>query len=172
MDARHADRAGLVAVLVWLAGSDAPQQELFLLSVLYTAAVHPPRRVVAFGLVLVAVVAALLVYEGWSSSLAAHIAGRLIVWCALGLIAMVFVARVRNQRLGLLRERHQASALARSDALTGLGNRRAFDEALDAAIERASRGDRPLSVIVADVDSFKRINDQCAPAAPRPTATR
>lgn len=82
---------------------------------------------------LVAVVAAPLVYEGWSSSVAAHIAGRLIVWCALGLMAMVFTGRVPSQRLGLLR--HEASALARSDALTGLGNRRAFDEALDAAIE-------------------------------------
>lgn len=142
---------GLVAVLVWLAGSDAPQQELFLLSVLYTAAVHPPaarrlrprarrrgRR--APGL------------RGLSSSLAAHIAGRLIVWCALGLMAMVFTGRVPSQRLGLLR--HEASALARSDALTGLGNRRRSTRRSMRRSKRASRGDRPLGLIVADVDSF------------------
>lgn len=150
----------LVAVLVWLTGSDSPDQELFLLPVLFTAAVHPPRRVLVFALALVALVAAPLIYEGWSSSLAAQTAGRLIVWCALGLVAMAFIARVRTQRLGLVRERREASAQARSDALTGLGNRRALDEALEAAIGRAGRGGRGLSVIVGDIDSFKRINDQ------------
>ncbi len=45
------------------------------------------------------------------------------------------------------------------DPLTGLGNRRAFDEALAAATLRSSRTHTDLSVIVADLDSFKAIND-------------
>jgi diguanylate cyclase (GGDEF)-like protein len=46
------------------------------------------------------------------------------------------------------------------DALTGLGNRRAFDEALDAELARSRRGGTPLSLLVADLDGFKEINDR------------
>ncbi len=109
---------------------------------------------------LVAVIAAPFAYDGWSSTLASQTAGRLIIWAALGCVAMVFTARVRTQRLALLHERHEASAQARCDPLTGLGNRRAFDEALGAALERVARSAKPLSVIVADLDAFKGINDQ------------
>lgn len=150
----------VVAVLVWLAGSESPYQGVFLLSVLYTAAVHPPRRLLLYAVVLVAVISAPFAYDGWSSTLASQTAGRLIIWGALGCVAMVFTARVRTQRLALLHERHEASAQARSDPLTGLGNRRAFDEALGAALERVARNGKPLSVIVADLDAFKGINDQ------------
>lgn len=149
-----------VAVLVWLAGSDSPYQGVFLVSVLYTAAVHPPRRVLVYAVALVVAVAAPLAYDGWSSTLVEQIAGRLIIWFPLGIVAMAFTARVRTQRLALLGERHAASAQARRDPLTGLGNRRAFDEALGAAVERVARSGSPLSVILADLDMFKAINDQ------------
>lgn len=49
--------------------------------------------------------------------------------------------------------------LARSDALTGLANRRAFDEALEAAIDRASTQQSGVGLLFLDVDHFKRIND-------------
>jgi diguanylate cyclase (GGDEF)-like protein len=149
-----------VAVLVALAGSNSPYQSLFLLSVLYTVAVHPPRRVLVYAVVLVAVVAAPLAYEGWDATLADQTAGRLIIWGALGFVTMAFTANVRAQRLALLRERQEATAQARSDPLTGLGNRRAFDEALGAAVQRVRRTGEPLCVIVADLDGFKEINDR------------
>ena len=47
-----------------------------------------------------------------------------------------------------------------SDPLTGLLNRRGFDFQLDFAMALARRSGRPLSVLVIDVDYFKRINDQ------------
>jgi diguanylate cyclase (GGDEF)-like protein len=50
--------------------------------------------------------------------------------------------------------------LARTDALTGLANRRTLDEAFDREIARAERLGEPLSVIIADLDHFKSINDQ------------
>jgi hypothetical protein len=117
-----------------------------------------PRRVLAYPVVLVATIAALLAYEGWSSMRAEEAAGKLIIWGALGFVAMAFTARVRTQRLALLRERHEATVQARSDAVTGLGNRRAFDEALGAAIERVRRSGGPLSVIVADLVSTRIAN--------------
>ena len=49
--------------------------------------------------------------------------------------------------------------LAREDGLTGLANRRHFDEMLDAEIKRAFRTRQFLSLILCDVDFFKRYND-------------
>jgi diguanylate cyclase (GGDEF)-like protein/PAS domain S-box-containing protein len=49
--------------------------------------------------------------------------------------------------------------LATTDTLTGICNRRRFDEVLAAEIERTSRFSSPLSLILFDIDHFKRIND-------------
>jgi diguanylate cyclase (GGDEF)-like protein len=49
--------------------------------------------------------------------------------------------------------------LARTDALTGLANRRTLDELLARELARANRQHQPLTLILADIDYFKRIND-------------
>jgi diguanylate cyclase (GGDEF)-like protein/putative nucleotidyltransferase with HDIG domain len=49
---------------------------------------------------------------------------------------------------------------ARTDALTGLLNRRGFEEAFELELERARRGERSLSVLVGDLDDFKQVNDR------------
>lgn len=49
--------------------------------------------------------------------------------------------------------------LALHDGLTDLLNRRAFDEALDRAASQASRGGQSLSLLMIDLDHFKRLND-------------
>ncbi len=46
-----------------------------------------------------------------------------------------------------------------TDDLTGLVNRRRFLEALDAEIERARSFGSPLTIVLADLDNFKRVND-------------
>jgi diguanylate cyclase (GGDEF)-like protein len=50
--------------------------------------------------------------------------------------------------------------LARTDPLTGLGNRRRFDEHLDLEVARAARTSEPLSLLLCDVDFFKAYNDR------------
>jgi diguanylate cyclase (GGDEF)-like protein len=50
--------------------------------------------------------------------------------------------------------------LSLSDPLTGLGNRRAFDEAVTEELARARRMSAPLGLVMLDVDHFKRFNDQ------------
>ena len=49
--------------------------------------------------------------------------------------------------------------LARVDTLTGLANRRQFDELLEQALARHRRAKRPLALIFLDIDHFKTIND-------------
>ncbi|WP_243359965.1 sensor domain-containing diguanylate cyclase [Fundidesulfovibrio terrae] len=49
--------------------------------------------------------------------------------------------------------------LASTDALTGLSNRRAFFTMLDQALALANRHSRPLSILIADIDHFKAVND-------------
>lgn len=46
-----------------------------------------------------------------------------------------------------------------SDALTGLANRRCFDDRMREAAAAARREDRPLSLLIGDVDHFKKFND-------------
>lgn len=46
-----------------------------------------------------------------------------------------------------------------TDPLTGLGNRRRLEQAMAAEIARARRNGEPLSLIMADIDHFKRVND-------------
>ena len=52
------------------------------------------------------------------------------------------------------------AALATSDGLTGLANRRQFDERLREEWARAKRDGTPLSLLLIDVDHFKKFNDQ------------
>lgn len=59
----------------------------------------------------------------------------------------------------LLSRKRELEALALRDGLTGLYNRRAFDEQLEREWNRARRDRSPLSLIMIDIDHFKRFND-------------
>jgi diguanylate cyclase (GGDEF)-like protein len=54
----------------------------------------------------------------------------------------------------------QLERLSLSDPLTGVGNRRQFDEAVAEELARARRTGAPLGLVVLDVDHFKRFNDR------------
>lgn len=62
-----------------------------------------------------------------------------------------------------LREQEQElqsrTSEARTDALTGTANRRALDEMLVANLDESTRSGRPLSLLMFDVDHFKKFND-------------
>jgi diguanylate cyclase (GGDEF)-like protein len=85
----------------------------------------------------------------------------------LGLVVMVLVAGVvmLKRRLGRELARRLAaeedlSVQARTDSLTGLPNRRHFDEALEREWRRALRAGSWLGLLMIDVDHFKSFNDQ------------
>ncbi|MHB8330170.1 MAG: GGDEF domain-containing protein, partial [Acidimicrobiales bacterium] len=60
---------------------------------------------------------------------------------------------------------HRLEHASRTDALTGVGNRRAFDETLSAALSAASRQRHDVTVVAVDLDGLKRINDSEGHAA-------
>ncbi len=64
-----------------------------------------------------------------------------------------------NQKLQ--RANQELAALARRDSLTGVANRRQFDEVLEAEWRRARRVRAPVALVFADVDHFKAYNDAC-----------
>ncbi len=63
------------------------------------------------------------------------------------------------------RTEEQVQYLALHDELTGLGNRKLFEQRLFLAVHDARRGGTPLSVLVVDLDHFKRINDNLGHSA-------
>lgn len=70
----------------------------------------------------------------------------------------IVAARVKTQ-LRLKRALDRLRQLSSTDALTGVSNRRMLDETLPQECKRAQRNRTPLSVIMLDVDHFKRFND-------------
>jgi diguanylate cyclase (GGDEF)-like protein len=71
-------------------------------------------------------------------------------------------AELRARVRAALRLKFMMDLLARKaqiDALTGLWNRRYFDQRFEAELSLACRGKRPLAVLMIDLDRFKSIND-------------
>lgn len=66
---------------------------------------------------------------------------------------------LRESQRELMRVNLELERLTRIDGLTGLGNRRYFDEYLAAEWRRSLRTGTPLSVLMVDVDHFKQYND-------------
>ncbi len=65
-----------------------------------------------------------------------------------------------KENLLLRRRRERADQVALTDALTGLFNRRMAMQALDRELARSARSGSPLTVLLCDLDHFKRLNDQ------------
>ena len=72
-------------------------------------------------------------------------------------VTCTMVALLRQRVNGLV---DRLSAAARVDPLTGLANRRAYDEAVAHEIARSDRSGQPFALVLGDIDHFKRINDE------------
>jgi diguanylate cyclase (GGDEF)-like protein len=150
----------LVAVLQWLAGGwDAPYHELLLALALGNALTHPPRRFAPLMAAIWLSALAPLAYGGDHSALAAVLVS-LLLWTGMSCFCLVLMLGIRNHRVGLTAKGEAAERMARIDALTGLENRRAFDEAFPRALARGRRNCRPLTLVLADLDGFKQVNDR------------
>jgi diguanylate cyclase (GGDEF)-like protein len=72
--------------------------------------------------------------------------------------ALVLLAVILHQRSQISRLAARLSEATRGDPLTGLLNRRAFEELIDVELERSRRTGRPLSVIIGDLDWLDLVN--------------
>ena len=155
----------LVALAQWLGDGELALTNGLLLAAIFASATQPPRRA---ALVLVAVgvlAAAPLIYGSMSDERPIAVAAQILLWWGLAILAMLWTARTRALRQQLQLERQRAHELAREDSLTGLGNRRALEEALVHEAARAARGGETVGVLLIDVDRFKSINDRHGHAA-------
>ncbi len=109
------------------------------------AGVHIAFAGLAYGTVIVAHGAGDAPFARWLTTIGTLlVAGSLI--------------RMLKERVERLIERLQDAA--RTDVLTGLLNRRGFQDLFDNELERSRRNGRPVSIIVGDIDGFKGLNDR------------
>lgn len=66
---------------------------------------------------------------------------------------------IQNDITERVQSRKQLARQAQLDALTGIPNRRGFNETLERVIEKAAQADEGISVIYLDVDNLKYVND-------------
>ena len=69
-------------------------------------------------------------------------------------------AQIGQQMDELNRSRDAMAHLAHHDPLTGLPNRRMFEQRLGQALDRARRSSRPCALVFVDLDDFKSVNDK------------
>ena len=98
-----------------------------------------------------------------ASAVSSDAGRRVAVHGAATLVADLLIAERRRLDAEVLAR--SAVELAGVDALTGLGNLRAWRQALDEESERARRYERCSTVVVVDLDNLKRINDEHGHAA-------
>jgi diguanylate cyclase (GGDEF)-like protein len=150
----------LVSLGVYFGGSDAPAAYATYYFWVALAACYFLRPVVAathlalasagYGIVLLA---------------AAEVAVPALKWTvATGSLFVVgiLMTTLRAQMERMLTE---LGAAARTDSLTGLANRRELEGRFAGELERSTRGGRPLSIVVLDLDWFKEFNDRFGHAA-------
>ncbi len=80
----------------------------------------------------------------------------MLALCAITMALTVFLTLALKRRIVA---ENQLAVLASTDGLTGLYNRRKFDEVLSSEWRRSQRSAGPLALLMIDADSFKAFND-------------
>ena len=125
------------------------------------SAIYHHERLFSFaqiqGLPIIVVVAisASSIFNNWQHT--ALLIGSVTLLLCLGMLWLTWLL-IRELNLRQYAERDLA-ALASTDPLTGLANRRTLDRVLDLEWRRAQRSGKPLSLVMIDIDLFKSFND-------------
>jgi diguanylate cyclase (GGDEF)-like protein len=127
-------------------------QLFYLWPVLYAAS-FLSRRVIYVNLVAVCAGEALVVFDLQEPGHAAADFASMLIAMSMTAVVVVVLRDRADRLLRVLEEQ------ALADSLTGLANRRSFDDALSRAGSWARRNDGRLALITVDVDHFKSIND-------------
>jgi diguanylate cyclase (GGDEF)-like protein len=145
----------LGTVAVYWGGVEAAGSAMYLIWVVIAAAMFlDTGLIIAHGAIAVGAYAFVLSHLEQSDYLDPL---RLTMLAATVLVIAVVTGSVASQLRQVLRK---LEAAATTDPLTGLLNRRAFDDAFEIELARAKRGHFGLGVVVLDLDGFKRFNDE------------
>lgn len=140
-------------------GTDGPFHLLLLVLAAYQAALHPARRALRFVVFLACIdVVAIPLAATNGVDVVDGLATALLI-LIIGGMTLIYAHEARVLMSALDNERGRAEQTARTDPLTGLGNRRAFIETLAVHLATNARYGHPLSVLLVDIDGFKSIND-------------
>ena len=127
---------------------------------------HPLARAtaLAFGALAIAATGFVAMYLGllpwWPALIHATALG---VWAEAILLSVAVGTQVRDLRgehQRLAERTQELSRLSQRDALTGLGNRRAYDRTIPETLDRCRRAGAPVSLLMVDIDHFKEVNDR------------
>ncbi|MCF4998968.1 diguanylate cyclase [Pseudomonas syringae] len=120
------------------------------------------RQLNAYPLVVAASTSRETILQGWYSRAFQSSVIVALVILGVGLFGWVFIHQVRDgERIekNLRKAQHALELIATHDSLTGLANRRLFERSLEIEFARGARQSSPLSLIMVDIDFFKRYND-------------
>jgi diguanylate cyclase (GGDEF)-like protein len=127
---------------------------------------HTGRRMITATCLSVAMVTSmLLLYFGFDLEVRITVGQALTFVVLAGGFIATTVCAILTYRSGLLmmeltHARRELAHISQTDQLTGLLNRRGFDEAAVAALGAAQRDRAPAAVFMCDIDHFKSINDR------------
>jgi len=127
---------------------------------------HTARRVVTAACLAVGILGAMLLFR-FGTDLTAEVSVAEVMTFGLfaGLFISTIVCALLTYRSGLLmmeltRARRELARVSQTDQLTGLLNRRGFDEAAEAALYAARQSGIAAAIFMCDLDHFKSINDR------------
>lgn len=120
------------------------------------------RQLASYPLVVSAATSRETILQGWSERAFQSSVIVALVILGVGLFGWVFIHQVRNgERIekNLRKAQRALEQIATHDSLTGLANRRLFERSLEIEFARCARQVSPVSLIMLDIDFFKRYND-------------
>ena len=137
-------------------GEKSPLSILLVLPVLFSGLVYPPLQVGALALLGVAFFTVIAATGSTLPPRALVTGVMLLLTGVISVVAAVNREIKDTARRQLARKLHD---LATHDGLTGCLTYHAFNDALESEANRARRYGKAFSVVMADIDSFKKIND-------------
>jgi diguanylate cyclase (GGDEF)-like protein len=127
---------------------------------------HTARRVfVAVGLTFVMTVAIMLMHLGTNPAAVVPVGDVIIMSVCAAVTISAVLSGIMTYRSALLTQeltltRSELSRISQTDQLTGLLNRRGFDDAASASLRSAYHTSQPAVIFMCDIDHFKSINDR------------
>jgi diguanylate cyclase (GGDEF)-like protein/putative nucleotidyltransferase with HDIG domain len=148
-------------VLLLSGSASSPYMLFFLWGAFFAFYFLPTRHALAIpAVVAVAYIAVIVAFrEGFVTSPGANAnedVSSIVLLVGTAVVAGVFIVVLRDRLARMIRQLTEAAS---TDPLTGLLNRRGFNQAIEAELARSKRNGQPFSLVLGDCDFFKDVND-------------